>query len=161
MHLFILNANLLFMLQGTWQEERSRKPTQEDGKCLRYMCFHVFVQSVTFRQVRLLVGVLSSQCVMIIPVFLVAGESSATESGDEAVSPSTISYTATQHTPTSIKLTVNRVKRSKSKKRKKSTEKSRGTPKSKKVKVCKLLETESNIDQFTHFKDQSAASFMC
>ncbi|XP_029006975.1 histone-lysine N-methyltransferase SETD5 isoform X2 [Betta splendens] len=64
-----------------------------------------------------------------------AGESSATESGDEEVSPSTISYTATQHTPTSIKLTVNRVKRSKSKKRKKSTEKTRGTPKSKKVKA--------------------------
>ncbi|XP_075880853.1 histone-lysine N-methyltransferase SETD5-like isoform X3 [Nelusetta ayraudi] len=63
-----------------------------------------------------------------------AGESSATESGDEEVSPS-ISYTATQHTPTSIKLTVNRVKRSKSKKRKKSTEKSRGTPKGKKVKA--------------------------
>lgn len=51
------------------------------------------------------------------------------------MSPSTISYTATQHTPTSIKLTVNRVKRSKSKKRKKSTEKARGTPKGKKVKV--------------------------
>lgn len=75
------------------------------------------------------------------PVFSpVAGESSATESGDEEVSPSTISYTATQHTPTSIKLTVNRVKRSKSKKRKKSTEKARGTPKNKKVKVCGLLE---------------------
>ncbi|XP_077428688.1 histone-lysine N-methyltransferase SETD5 isoform X3 [Vanacampus margaritifer] len=64
-----------------------------------------------------------------------AGESSATESGDEEVSPSTISYTATQHTPTSIKLTVNRVKRSKSKKRKKSTEKVSGTPKGKKVKA--------------------------
>uniref|UniRef100_UPI0009B32D68 LOW QUALITY PROTEIN: SET domain-containing protein 5 n=1 Tax=Monopterus albus TaxID=43700 RepID=UPI0009B32D68 len=64
-----------------------------------------------------------------------AGESSATESGDEEVSPSTISYTATQHTPTSIKLTVNRVKRSKSKKRKKSTDKARGTPKAKKVKA--------------------------
>ncbi|XP_041835734.1 histone-lysine N-methyltransferase SETD5 isoform X2 [Melanotaenia boesemani] len=64
-----------------------------------------------------------------------AGESSATESGDEEVSPSTVSYTATQHTPTSIKLTVNRVKRSKSKKRKKSTEKARGTPKEKKVKA--------------------------
>ncbi|XP_028430802.1 SET domain-containing protein 5 isoform X1 [Perca flavescens] len=64
-----------------------------------------------------------------------AGESSATESGDEEVEPSTISYTATQHTPTSIKLTVNRVKRSKSKKRKKSTEKARGTPKGKKVKA--------------------------
>ncbi|XP_037534464.1 histone-lysine N-methyltransferase SETD5 [Nematolebias whitei] len=64
-----------------------------------------------------------------------AGESSATESGDEEVSPSTISYTATQHTPTSIKLTVNRVKSRKSKKRKKSTEKIRGTPKVKKVKA--------------------------
>ncbi|CAB1459028.1 unnamed protein product [Pleuronectes platessa] len=64
-----------------------------------------------------------------------AGESSATESGDEEVSPSTVSYTATQHTPTSIKLIVNRVKRSKSKKRKKSTEKARGTPKGKKVKA--------------------------
>uniref|UniRef100_A0A3Q4HL21 SET domain containing 5 n=1 Tax=Neolamprologus brichardi TaxID=32507 RepID=A0A3Q4HL21_NEOBR len=63
-----------------------------------------------------------------------AGESSATESGDEEVSPSTISYTATQHTPTSIKLTVNRVKRSKSKKRKKSTEKARGAQKAKKIK---------------------------
>ncbi|CAL1608828.1 unnamed protein product [Knipowitschia caucasica] len=63
------------------------------------------------------------------------GESSATESGDEEVSPSTVSYTATQHTPTSIKLTVNRVKRSKSKKRKKSTEKSRGVAKAKKVKA--------------------------
>lgn len=71
-------------------------------------------------------------------VFWKAGESSATESGDEEVSPSTISYTATQHTPTSIKLTVNRVKRSKSKKRKKSIEKARGTPKGKKVKVSKL-----------------------
>lgn len=68
-------------------------------------------------------------------LFNIAGESSATESGDEEVSPS-ISYTATQHTPTSIKLTVNRVKRSKSKKRKKSMEKARGTPKGKKVKVC-------------------------
>lgn len=64
-----------------------------------------------------------------------AGESSATESGDEEVSPSTVSYTATQHTPTSIKLTVNRVKRSKPKKRKKSTEKTRGAAKAKKVKV--------------------------
>lgn len=64
-----------------------------------------------------------------------AGESSATESGDEEVSPSTVSYTATQHTPTSIKLTVNRVKRSKPKKRKKSTEKTRGAAKAKKVKA--------------------------
>ncbi|XP_077567896.1 histone-lysine N-methyltransferase SETD5 isoform X7 [Stigmatopora nigra] len=62
------------------------------------------------------------------------GESSGTESGDE-VSPPTVSYTAIQHTPTSIKLTVNRVKRSKSKKRKKSTEKVGGTTKGKKVKT--------------------------
>uniref|UniRef100_A0A3B4ERL4 SET domain-containing protein n=1 Tax=Pygocentrus nattereri TaxID=42514 RepID=A0A3B4ERL4_PYGNA len=62
------------------------------------------------------------------------GESSATESGDEEVSAATVSYTATQHTPTSITLTVNRVKRSKAKKRKKSTEKTRATPKAKKVK---------------------------
>ncbi|XP_072571521.1 histone-lysine N-methyltransferase SETD5 isoform X3 [Paramormyrops kingsleyae] len=64
-----------------------------------------------------------------------AGESSATESGDEEVSPSTVSYTATQHTPTSITLTVNRVKRPKPKKRKKSTEKARGAPKPKKIKA--------------------------
>ncbi|KAM9814028.1 histone-lysine N-methyltransferase SETD5 [Neosynchiropus ocellatus] len=64
-----------------------------------------------------------------------AGESSATESGDDEVSPSTISYTATQHTPTSIKLTVNRVKRSKSKKRKRNTEKVPGSTKGKKVKA--------------------------
>ncbi|CAB1315496.1 unnamed protein product, partial [Coregonus sp. 'balchen'] len=63
------------------------------------------------------------------------GESSATESGDEEVSPATVSYTATQHTPTSITLTVNRVKRNKSKKRKKSTEKARGVPKAKKIKA--------------------------
>lgn len=63
------------------------------------------------------------------------GESSATESGDEEVSPSTVSYTATQHTPTSITLTVNRVKRTKTKKRKKSTDKSRTTAKTKKIKA--------------------------
>ncbi|XP_062400582.1 histone-lysine N-methyltransferase SETD5 isoform X3 [Sardina pilchardus] len=63
------------------------------------------------------------------------GDSSGTESGDEEVSPSTVSYTATQHTPTSITLTVNRVKRSKAKKRKKSTDKSRTTPKAKKIKA--------------------------
>ena len=66
---------------------------------------------------------------------LLVGDSSATESGDEEVSPATVSYTATQHTPTSITLTVNRVKRNKSKKRKKSTEKARGVPKGKKIKV--------------------------
>uniref|UniRef100_A0A8C4TK17 SET domain containing 5 n=1 Tax=Erpetoichthys calabaricus TaxID=27687 RepID=A0A8C4TK17_ERPCA len=63
------------------------------------------------------------------------GESSATESGDEEVSPATVSYTATQHTPTSITLTVNRIKRNKPKKRKKSTEKARGAPKTKKIKA--------------------------
>ncbi|XP_027002066.2 histone-lysine N-methyltransferase SETD5 isoform X2 [Tachysurus fulvidraco] len=65
----------------------------------------------------------------------VSGESSATESGDEEVSAATVSYTATQHTPTSITLTVNRVKRNKAKKRKKSTEKTRAAPKAKKVKA--------------------------
>lgn len=63
------------------------------------------------------------------------GESSATESGDEDMSASAVSYTATQHTPTSITLTVKRVKHNKVKKRKKSTEKTRTTPKAKKVKV--------------------------
>ncbi|CAB1354235.1 unnamed protein product [Coregonus sp. 'balchen'] len=69
--------------------------------------------------------------------FLIKCEScsSATESGDEEVSPATVSYTATQHTPTSITLTVNRIKRNKSKKRKKSTEKARGAPKGKKIKA--------------------------
>ncbi|KAM4722208.1 histone-lysine N-methyltransferase SETD5 [Rhinophrynus dorsalis] len=63
------------------------------------------------------------------------GESSATESWDEELSPSTVLYTATQHTPTSITLTVNRVGRSKQKKRKKSTEKTRNAPKAKKIKA--------------------------
>ncbi|TRY71231.1 hypothetical protein DNTS_022895 [Danionella cerebrum] len=63
------------------------------------------------------------------------GESSATESGDEDMSASAVSYTATQHTPTSITLTVKRVKHNKVKKRKKSTEKTRVTPKAKKVKA--------------------------
>lgn len=63
------------------------------------------------------------------------GDSSATESGEEEISTDTVSYTATQHTPTSITLTVNRVKHSKAKKRKKSTEKTRATPKAKKVKA--------------------------
>ncbi|XP_078517988.1 histone-lysine N-methyltransferase SETD5 isoform X4 [Lissotriton helveticus] len=62
------------------------------------------------------------------------GESSATESWDEELSPSTVLYTATQHTPTSITLTVNRVRRTKPKKRKKSTEKARAAPKGKKAK---------------------------
>ncbi|KAF4789456.1 hypothetical protein TURU_150716 [Turdus rufiventris] len=62
------------------------------------------------------------------------GDSSATESWDEELSPSTVLYTATQHTPTSITLTVNRVRRSKPKKRKRSTEKARAAPKTKKIK---------------------------
>lgn len=66
----------------------------------------------------------------------IGGDSSATESWDEELSPSTVLYTATQHTPTSITLTVNRVRRSKPKKRKRSTEKARAAPKAKKIKVC-------------------------
>lgn len=76
-----------------------------------------------------------SVCMYLDIFVLIVGESSATESGDEEVSAATVSYTATQHTPTSITLTVNRVKRSKAKKRKKSTEKTRAAPKAKKVKV--------------------------
>uniref|UniRef100_A0A671NTN3 SET domain-containing protein 5-like n=1 Tax=Sinocyclocheilus anshuiensis TaxID=1608454 RepID=A0A671NTN3_9TELE len=49
------------------------------------------------------------------------------------MSASAVSYTATQHTPTSITLTVKRVKHNKVKKRKKSTEKTRTTPKAKKA----------------------------
>ncbi|KAM5280805.1 histone-lysine N-methyltransferase SETD5 isoform 2-T2 [Ctenodactylus gundi] len=59
------------------------------------------------------------------------GDSSATESWDEELSPSTVLYTATQHTPTSITLTV---RRAKPKKRKKSPEKGRAAPKTKKIK---------------------------
>ncbi|XP_057362976.1 histone-lysine N-methyltransferase SETD5 isoform X3 [Manis pentadactyla] len=59
------------------------------------------------------------------------GDSSATESWDEELSPSTVLYTATQHTPTSITLTV---RRTKPKKRKKSPEKGRAAPKTKKIK---------------------------
>ncbi|XP_021115794.1 SET domain-containing protein 5 isoform X9 [Heterocephalus glaber] len=60
------------------------------------------------------------------------GDSSATESWDEELSPSTVLYTATQHTPTSITLTV---RRTKPKKRKKSPEKGRAAPKTKKIKL--------------------------
>nr|XP_017499519.2 histone-lysine N-methyltransferase SETD5 isoform X2 [Manis javanica]XP_017499520.2 histone-lysine N-methyltransferase SETD5 isoform X2 [Manis javanica]XP_017499521.2 histone-lysine N-methyltransferase SETD5 isoform X2 [Manis javanica]XP_017499522.2 histone-lysine N-methyltransferase SETD5 isoform X2 [Manis javanica]XP_036856281.1 histone-lysine N-methyltransferase SETD5 isoform X2 [Manis javanica] len=60
------------------------------------------------------------------------GDSSATESWDEELSPSTVLYTATQHTPTSITLTV---RRTKPKKRKKSPEKGRAAPKTKKIKA--------------------------
>ncbi|XP_045145884.1 histone-lysine N-methyltransferase SETD5 isoform X2 [Echinops telfairi] len=63
------------------------------------------------------------------------GDSSATESWDEELSPSTVLYTATQHTPTSITLTVNRVRRTKPKKRKKSPEKGRAAPKTKRIKA--------------------------
>ncbi|XP_061474895.1 histone-lysine N-methyltransferase SETD5 isoform X3 [Rhineura floridana] len=62
------------------------------------------------------------------------GDSSATESWDEELSPSTVLYTATQHTPTSITLTVNRVCRTKPKKRKRNTERTRTAPKAKKIK---------------------------
>ncbi|XP_057561282.1 histone-lysine N-methyltransferase SETD5 isoform X2 [Hippopotamus amphibius kiboko] len=60
------------------------------------------------------------------------GDSSATESWDEELSHSTVLYTATQHTPTSITLTV---RRTKPKKRKKSPEKGRAAPKTKKIKA--------------------------
>ncbi|XP_029774236.1 histone-lysine N-methyltransferase SETD5 isoform X5 [Suricata suricatta] len=60
------------------------------------------------------------------------GDSSATESWDEELSPSTVLYTATQHTPTSITLTV---RRTKPKKRKKSPEKGRAAVKTKKIKA--------------------------
>ncbi|XP_042766118.1 histone-lysine N-methyltransferase SETD5 isoform X2 [Panthera leo] len=60
------------------------------------------------------------------------GDSSATESWDEELSPSTVLYTATQHTPTSITLTV---RRTKPKKRKKSPEKGRAAAKTKKIKA--------------------------
>uniref|UniRef100_A0A8C5SE20 SET domain containing 5 n=1 Tax=Laticauda laticaudata TaxID=8630 RepID=A0A8C5SE20_LATLA len=63
------------------------------------------------------------------------GDSSATESWDEELSPSTVLYTATQHTPTSITLTVNRVCRTKPKKRKRNTERARTAPKAKKIKA--------------------------
>uniref|UniRef100_A0A8C1X9C3 SET domain containing 5 n=1 Tax=Cyprinus carpio TaxID=7962 RepID=A0A8C1X9C3_CYPCA len=88
------------------------------------------------------------------------GESSATESGDEDMSASAVSYTATQHTPTSITLTVKRVKPNKVKKRKKSIEKTRTTPKAKKVKLQlgrvtrvqkhrKILRAARNLDPET------------
>uniref|UniRef100_A0A8C6X0R7 SET domain containing 5 n=1 Tax=Naja naja TaxID=35670 RepID=A0A8C6X0R7_NAJNA len=63
------------------------------------------------------------------------GDSSATESWDEELPPSTVLYTATQHTPTSITLTVNRVCRTKPKKRKRNTERARTAPKAKKIKA--------------------------
>lgn len=67
--------------------------------------------------------------------FFSGGDSSATESWDEELSPSTVLYTATQHTPTSITLTV---RRTKPKKRKKSPEKGRAAAKTKKIKVWRV-----------------------
>ncbi|XP_006888965.1 PREDICTED: SET domain-containing protein 5 isoform X1 [Elephantulus edwardii] len=75
------------------------------------------------------------------------GDSSATESWDEELSPSTVLYTATQHTPTSITLTVNRVRRTKPKKRKKSPEKGRAAPKTKRIKNS--LSEAQNLDENT------------
>lgn len=80
----------------------------------------------------------------------VGGDSSATESWDEELSPSTVLYTATQHTPTSITLTVNRVRRTKPKKRKRSTEKARTAPKAKKIKVCGMRRASSSSYQMLH-----------
>lgn len=74
-------------------------------------------------------------------IFFSGGDSSATESWDEELSPSTVLYTATQHTPTSITLTV---RRTKPKKRKKSPEKGRAAPKTKKIKVCKVYKNTLN-----------------
>ncbi|NXK78269.1 SETD5 protein, partial [Amazona guildingii] len=89
------------------------------------------------------------------------GDSSATESWDEELSPSTVLYTATQHTPTSITLTVNRVRRSKPKKRKRSTEKARTTPKAKKIKAFREGSRKSlrmkNSPSEAHALDENTA----
>ncbi|XP_064930700.1 histone-lysine N-methyltransferase SETD5 isoform X2 [Columba livia] len=89
------------------------------------------------------------------------GESSATESWDEELSPSTVLYTATQHTPTSITLTVNRVRRSKPKKRKRSTEKARTAPKAKKIKAFREGSRKSlrmkNSPSEAHALDENTA----
>lgn len=123
-----LSSAAMVLLQGAGQEERSWGLAQKNWKRFRYAGS---LSATLLEKVHK-----SFLCSELNLCCLTVGESSATESGDEEVSPSAVSYTATQHTPTSIKLTVNRVKRSKSKKRKKSAEKSRGTPKEKKVKVC-------------------------
>ncbi|XP_019360440.1 PREDICTED: SET domain-containing protein 5 [Gavialis gangeticus] len=89
------------------------------------------------------------------------GDSSATESWDEELSPSTVLYTATQHTPTSITLTVNRVRRTKSKKRKRSTEKARTAPKAKKIKAFREGSRKSlrmkNSPSEAHALDENTA----
>ncbi|XP_062441307.1 histone-lysine N-methyltransferase SETD5 isoform X4 [Rhea pennata] len=89
------------------------------------------------------------------------GDSSATESWDEELSPSTVLYTATQHTPTSITLTVNRVRRSKPKKRKRSTEKARTAPKAKKIKAFREGSRKSlrmkNSPSEAHALDENTA----
>ncbi|XP_067396587.1 histone-lysine N-methyltransferase SETD5 isoform X2 [Emydura macquarii macquarii] len=89
------------------------------------------------------------------------GDSSATESWDEELSPSTVLYTATQHTPTSITLTVNRVRRSKPKKRKRSMEKARTAPKAKKIKAFREGSRKSlrmkNSPSEAHALDENTA----
>ncbi|XP_066051784.1 histone-lysine N-methyltransferase SETD5 [Chamaea fasciata] len=89
------------------------------------------------------------------------GDSSATESWDEELSPSTVLYTATQHTPTSITLTVNRVRRTKPKKRKRSTEKARAAPKAKKIKAFREGSRKSlrmkNSPSEAHALDENTA----
>ncbi|KAJ7400937.1 hypothetical protein BTVI_100631 [Pitangus sulphuratus] len=89
------------------------------------------------------------------------GDSSATESWDEELSPSTVLYTATQHTPTSITLTVNRVRRTKPKKRKRSTEKARTAPKAKKIKAFREGSRKSlrmkNSPSEAHALDENTA----
>uniref|UniRef100_A0A8B9MFG3 SET domain-containing protein n=1 Tax=Accipiter nisus TaxID=211598 RepID=A0A8B9MFG3_9AVES len=91
----------------------------------------------------------------------IGGDSSATESWDEELSPSTVLYTATQHTPTSITLTVNRVRRSKPKKRKRSTEKARTAPKAKKIKAFREGSRKSlrmkNSPSEAHALDENTA----
>ncbi|CAI5767711.1 histone-lysine N-methyltransferase SETD5 isoform X1 [Podarcis lilfordi] len=89
------------------------------------------------------------------------GDSSATESWDEELSPSTVLYTATQHTPTSITLTVNRVCRTKPKKRKRNTERTRTAPKAKKIKAFREGSRKSlrmkNSPSEAHALDENTA----
>ncbi|XP_066473018.1 histone-lysine N-methyltransferase SETD5 isoform X2 [Tiliqua scincoides] len=89
------------------------------------------------------------------------GDSSATESWDEELSPSTVLYTATQHTPTSITLTVNRVCRTKPKKRKRNAERARAAPKAKKIKAFREGSRKSlrmkNSPSEAHALDENTA----
>ncbi|XP_054831803.1 histone-lysine N-methyltransferase SETD5 isoform X2 [Eublepharis macularius] len=89
------------------------------------------------------------------------GDSSATESWDEELSPSTVLYTATQHTPTSITLTVNRVCRTKPKKRKRNTDRARTAPKAKKIKAFREGSRKSlrmkNSPSEAHALDENTA----